>query len=361
MSAELMMMDQAGECLALCNLAGKIFYCSKTLKTLLGKDLSGKHFYDYLEEDQIPVMLEEIQAGSVSEFYCRIEEQNFFVSVESGDYGLRVELFPREESTAEFMQLVSGQFFCREIRNYIGALLPAAQRLSRNAPEGLKYDAAIVLRNAYCQMRLQRNLSSLLNAQNRLSRLHLSSEDVGTIVREIAEAVRPYCAEMGLRIICAVPEDPVLCTVDATKVRRILYQLISNSIKAQPDGGWIACSLREREEEITITVSDNGKGIPPDALRDIYQKYLSQDPTSGDSLGGMGLGLPLAKHLAELHGGRLVIVSNEGEGAAICVILPKEAKGETAPLGMPAPDYVAGFDLTLLELSTVLDSRQYME
>lgn len=357
---EVLQLDHAGECLILCNIAGKVFYCSNTLKMLLGKDLSGKHFYDYLEEEQVPQILDEVRDGGVCEFYCKVEGQNFFINAQKAEYGLRIDLFPREESTTQFMQLVSGQFFCREIQNYMAAMLPAAQKLAREVPEELQHEAAIVLRNAYCQMRLQRNLCSLITAQNRLTRLYLSREDMGQVVREIANSVQPYCEQVGIQVSCTAPEEPLFCSIDVHKVRRMIFQLVSNSIKSQPNGGRIAFSLREREEEVTITVSDSGTGISPDALQDVFRKYLDQDPSTGDTLGGMGLGLPLSKHIAELHGGHMVVVSNEGEGAAICVVLPKEAKGECAPLGMPAPDYTGGFNLALLELSTVLDSRCYM-
>ena len=140
----------------------------------------------------------------------------------------------------------------------------------------------------------------------------------------------------------------------------MLYQLISNAIKAQPKGGQITLSLKERENEIIITVSDLGCGIPAGEMDTVFRKYTVGDPTSGSSLGGVGLGLPLARQIAQLHGGRLMMISEEGSGTAVSVTLPKAVRGATMPLGMQAPAYSGGFEPAKLELSTVLPSGCYL-
>lgn len=349
-----------GSFVLLCSPGGKVLYSSPDLDRLLGCSMAEQHIYDHLSSEEIARLMETLQ-GSRVRMQCTLERQNFFLVAEQADCGMRVELFPLDPPADRFMEPVSGQFFCREMAGYLSAMLPAAQRLMEKAPAELQTEVAVVLRNGFCQMRLQRDLSDLLAIQSGQARLFVGEEDLGELLAELAEEVRPYCQAMNIELRCILPEQPVFCVLDKQRVRRMLYQLVSNSIKSQPKGGQIILSLKEREQEVSITVSDLGYGIPAAEMDGIFQKYMAGNPASGASLGGMGLGLPLARQIAQLHGGRLMIVSNEDSGTAVSVTLPKVARGETMPLGMPSVSYTGGFDPAKLELSTVLRSEFYLK
>lgn len=349
-----------GSFVLLCSPGGKVLYSSSGLDRLLGCSLVEQHIYDHLSGEEITRLMEVLQGGRVR-MQCALERQNFFLVAEQADCGMRIELFPLDPPADQFMEPVSGQFFCREMAGYLSAMMPAAKRLMDKVPEELRREVAVILRNGFCQMRLQRDLGDLLAIQSGQARLFVREENLGSLLAELADEVRPYCQAMEIELRCVLPEQPVFCTLDKQRVRRMVYQLISNSIKAQPKGGQITLSLKEREKEVSITVSDMGYGIPATEMDDIFRKYTAGNPESGASLGGMGLGLPLARQIAQLHGGRLMIVSNEDSGTAVSITLPKAARGETMPLGMPAPAYTGGFDQAKLELSTVLRSEFYLK
>ena len=344
----------------LCSPGGKVLYSSPELERLMGHPMAGQHFYDELNRDEISRLMEALQDQRVR-MQCTLEGKPFFLVAEQAESGIRIELFPLDMPGEPFMEQVSGQFFCRELAGYLSASLPAAQRLVKSVPEELQQDAAVVLRSAFCQMRLQRDLSDMLAIQGGEVRLYVSEEDVCALLQDLAEEVCGYCKNAGIELRCQVPEQAVMCTLDKQRVRRILYQLISNAIKAQPKGGQITLALKEREKEISITVSDMGCGIPAQEMDRVFRKYVAGDPMSGSSLGGVGLGLPLARQLAQMHGGRLMLISEEGSGTAVSVMLPKAARGETMPLGMQAPNYSGGFEPAKLELSTVLPSSCYQK
>ena len=340
----------------LCSPGGKILYSSPELDRLLGKEMKDQHFYDHLDQEEIAQLLEAMQGQRVR-MQCTIESMNFFLVAEKNEQGMRIELYPLDPPAEPFMDPVSGQFFARELAGYLAAMLPAAQRLVEKAPAELQTEAGVILRNAFCQMRLQRDMVDLLAIQSGEMRLFAAEEDMGDLLEELADEVRPYCEALNIQVRCQVPEDLVLCWVDKQRVRRMLYQLVSNSIKAQPQSGQIVLSLKDRKEEVSITISDTGCGIPTEELEQVFRKYTTGDPAGTRS--GVGLGLPLARQIAQLHGGRLLIVSNETGGTAVSVTLPKKLRGEAASLGMAVAAYSGGFDPAKLELSTVLPSIFY--
>lgn len=343
----------------LCSPGGKILFSSPSFDRLMGQKMEAKHLYDYLDSQQISQLMESMQDIRVR-MQCTLENQHFFLVAEKADQGIRIELFPLDPPSDPFMDLVSGQFFCREMVGYLSAMLPAAQYLMEKVPKELQQEVSVILRNSFCQMRLQRDLSDLLALQNGQVKLYVGEENVCQLLTDLAEEARPYCEALGIELRCVLPEAPVFCTLDKQRIRRMLYQLISNSIKAQPKGGQISLTLKERDAEISMTVTDLGYGIPADAMDLVFRKYTAGNPASGATLGGMGLGLPLARQIAQLHGGRLLIVSNEDSGTAVSVTLPKVARGEIMPLHMQAPSYSGGFDPVKLELSTVLRSQFYL-
>lgn len=343
----------------LCSPGGKVLYSSPELDRLMGHPMAERHFYDELDRDEIARLMEALQDDRVR-MQCTLEGKHFFLVAEKADPGMRIELFPLDMPGEPFMDQVSGQFFCRELSKYLAASLPAAQHLMKKVPEELQRDVAVILRNSFCQMRLQRDLSDMLAIQGGEVRLYAQEENVCALLEDLSEEVRPYCSALGIELRCLVPAQMVLCALDKQRVRRMLYQLISNAIKAQPKGGQITLSLKERENEIIITVSDLGCGIPAGEMDTVFRKYTVGDPTSGSSLGGVGLGLPLARQIAQLHGGRLMMISEEGSGTAVSVTLPKAVRGATMPLGMQAPAYSGGFEPAKLELSTVLPSGCYL-
>lgn len=349
-----------GSFVLLCSPGGKVLYSSPALNRLLGRSMAGQHIYDHLSGEEITLLTEALH-GTRVRMQCVLERQNFFLVAEQADCGMRVELSPLDPPADPFMDPVSGQFFCREMAGYLSAMLPAAQLLMQKVPEELRREVAVILRSGFCQMRLQRDLNDLLAIQSGQTRLFVREEDLGELLEDLAEEVRPYCEALQIELRCVVPEQPVFATLDPQRVRRMLYHLVSNSIKAQPKGGQIIFTLKEREREISITVSDLGCGIPAEELGRVFRKYTAGNPAVGDTLGGMGLGLPLARQIAQLHGGRLMIVSNENTGTVVSAILPKAAPGDTLPLGMTAPSYSGGFDPAKLELSTVLSSDFYLK
>jgi signal transduction histidine kinase len=114
------------------------------------------------------------------------------------------------------------------------------------------------------------------------------------------------------------PSLPVLIA-DAEQIRRVLENLLSNAIRNTPRGGEIIITAARREDYVSVSVADTGRGIPPEYLPRLFNHFLS---APGALSGGTGLGLAISKRLIEAHGGQISAQSQVGLGATITFTLP---------------------------------------
>jgi signal transduction histidine kinase len=181
---------------------------------------------------------------------------------------------------------------------------------------------------------LQRNTNSLIELISDLldtSRIvagtltmQFKEVDLKHVVRASVETFRVQAAEKRIAVatLVEIPEE-VPCTVlgDEARLHQILGNLLGNSLKFTPAEGSVTVRLRKTRTSAIIVVKDTGRGISPEFLPDIFERF-SQDGASSRENGGMGLGLAICKHLVELHGGSISAESaGPGRGAMIKVKL----------------------------------------
>lgn len=177
---------------------------------------------------------------------------------------------------------------------------------------------------------------SLVNQLMDFSRLENSSLDLkvehGDIVPLLAETMRLFEANsesLGIKIIKEGLEYPLVTWFDPDKIQKILSNLMSNALKFTPKGGTVVLELDEQvtdeEQDIRISVSDTGKGIPEDKLETIFDRYYQLENGGNNRLGktGTGIGLYYARSLAKIHHGTLTASNRNGGGAVFTLILPK--------------------------------------
>ena len=107
-------------------------------------------------------------------------------------------------------------------------------------------------------------------------------------------------------------------------LEEMIYNLLDNAVKYNREGGRAEVSLIENDEQITVSVSDTGIGIPAESLTRIFERFYRVDKSHSRKIGGTGLGLSIVKHAAALHGGNVWAESNEGCGTTIYVKIPKQ-------------------------------------
>ncbi len=142
------------------------------------------------------------------------------------------------------------------------------------------------------------------------------------IERTIASA-RPLLESKGHSLHMSIPEGPISLFADPVRIEQILVNLLTNAAKYTDSGGRIEVLARFRERTVELAIRDNGVGIAPEMLGRIFQLFEQADQDLDRSLGGLGIGLTLARRLAALHGGRLTASSaGPGKGSEFLLILP---------------------------------------
>jgi heavy metal sensor kinase len=182
-------------------------------------------------------------------------------------------------------------------------------------------------------------LASVLEECGRLTRLTeqllaLAREDAGTapppapealdvasLVRDVAETMRPLAEARGLRLTDET-DGPVYARAEPARLRQVFYNLLDNAIKYTPAGGAVTVRADRRGAEAVAVVADTGEGIPPEHLPRVFDRFYRVDKARSREQGGTGLGLSIAQSIVAAHGGRIELDSTPGRGTTCTVRLP---------------------------------------
>lgn len=119
-----------------------------------------------------------------------------------------------------------------------------------------------------------------------------------------------------------IPREPVIIEIDEDKVMQVLDNIISNANKYSPDGGRISFYLKKFEDEIEVSIADEGLGVPDEDLANVFDRFFRVDKARSREMGGTGLGLAIAREVIEAHGGRIWAERNKNKGTIIKFTLP---------------------------------------
>jgi signal transduction histidine kinase len=174
-----------------------------------------------------------------------------------------------------------------------------------------------------------RHLLSLINDILDLSKveagrleLELGRFDLPAALDNALTLVRERAARHGITLTLSVDERLGEVVADERKVKQILLNLLSNAVKFTPDGGQVGLAATGAGDGVTIAVSDTGIGIAPEDQAAIFEEFRQVGPEDARRQEGTGLGLTLAKKLVELHGGRIRVQSQVGQGSRFTFTLP---------------------------------------
>lgn len=156
-------------------------------------------------------------------------------------------------------------------------------------------------------------------------RLQESRVNLTALVAEVKNFLREQAASRGITTSCELPRTPVVLLGDRRLLRQLLVNLLTNSLKFTPSGGRVSVSLRRSPEGgCVLTVADTGRGIPEEERERIFQPFVQlSDPFTRQQIGA-GLGLPLVRRIADLHGADLDLETEVGRGSAFVITFPRE-------------------------------------
>jgi two-component system phosphate regulon sensor histidine kinase PhoR len=205
------------------------------------------------------------------------------------------------------------------LRGYIETLLDSPE----TSREELSRILGVMERHSKRLDSLAEDLLTLAQLESTKPNLQLGNVDLSSFFREVIRDWEKKVANKQLNVIVDVPADFPTIRADRVRLQEALYNLIDNAVKYSREHGEIRLMARRRDEEIVLSVSDNGIGISKEDLPRIFERFYRIDKArTAKNIRGTGLGLAIVKHIAQLHGGHVEAQSEIEKGATIRVVLP---------------------------------------
>jgi len=237
---------------------------------------------------------------------------------------LQQEQLARHE--AEKANRVKDEFLANlshELRNPLTPILAWSQMLRSGKLKEAETDRAleVIERSAKAQSQLIEDLLDISRITNGKLQLSISPMDLQVVVQRALEGVQLSATAKNIEIVSHLNSAPVLADID--RLQQVLWNILSNAIKFTPPGGRVEIVMQDLENHAEVRVSDTGKGIVPELLPYIFDRFRQGDSSTTKADQGLGLGLSIVYHLVELHGGTVQAESpGEGQGTTITVRLP---------------------------------------
>ncbi|MEH1931124.1 hybrid sensor histidine kinase/response regulator [Nostoc sp.] len=239
---------------------------------------------------------------------------------------LQLEQLARAEAEAanrikdEFLAVLS-----HELRSPLNPILGWAKLLqSRKFDEkALKKALQTIERNAKLQAQLIEDLLDVSRILQGKLNLNMIPVNLASTIEATMETVRLAAEAKAIQIEMMLDRTVGKVLGDSARLQQVLWNLLLNAVKFTPTGGQVNVRLECIDAQAQITVSDTGKGIDPDFLPHVFDYFRQGDSTTTRKFGGLGLGLAIARHLVEMHGGTVGAQSlGEDKGASFTVSLP---------------------------------------
>lgn len=216
-----------------------------------------------------------------------------------------------------------------EIRTHLSLILGPLEKLvlfGKGDTENTK-QLQIVKKNSDSLLQLVNELMDFRKAESGNLKLHVSEYNIVNILQEILASFDDHSISGNITTDLISSSDDIRVYFDKEQLEKVFYNLIYNAFKFTNYGGHIGVFIEEKKDEVTIKVTDNGKGIAPENLNNLFENYF-QENDHGKQNTGYGIGLALAKSIVELHRGFITVeskLSPEGNNTAFAISLPKGA------------------------------------
>jgi signal transduction histidine kinase len=234
-------------------------------------------------------------------------------------------LLAADDSKDRFLAMVS-----HELRTPLAAILPWAHALSTGLldSEDTRRAVEVIERNTRLQARLiddLLDLSRMIAGTVRLSKMPIH---LVPILESAIDSARPEAAAKGISLESALDSEAGAIVADGVRIQQIVMNLIANALRFTAREGRITVKLRSIAGRAEIDVSDSGAGIDPSVLPYVFDAFRQGAEPKMNGHGGLGLGLAIVRHLAELHGGVARAESaGQGRGSTFTVTLPLTVGG----------------------------------
>jgi signal transduction histidine kinase/DNA-binding response OmpR family regulator len=282
-----------------------------------------------LTSDQSLLNMLEATGSEIGQFIQRKRVEAERESLLLREKSLREQAEMASRLKDEFLATVS-----HELRTPLNAIIGWGQILQAGKLDAEEKDSALetIYRNAKSQAQLINDLldtSRLITGNLRLS---LSPTPIIPVIEAAIDVVRPAAEAKGITFSTVYNAKAETITCDAQRLQQMIWNLLTNAVKFTPANGHVTVGLEQKKDKIQIIVSDTGQGISPEFLPFVFDRFRQADSSSTRVHDGLGLGLAIVRHLAELHGGAVGVTSEGKEkGATFTITLPLSLFVTTPP------------------------------
>jgi PAS domain S-box-containing protein len=229
-----------------------------------------------------------------------------------------------------------------EVRTPLNAMLGWATILRKKpcTEAEVREGIEVIERNCRAQAQLLDDALEMSRIISGKLRLDIKPCDLTSVIYAALDVVRAAADAKAIHLSAEIDPDVSATSCDDMRIQQVIWNLLSNAIKFTPRGGNVRVTLDREESRTRIVVSDDGQGIDQELLPHVFDRFRQADSSIRRSLGGLGLGLSIVKHIVELHGGTVEARSDgEGRGATFIVRLPLQAiRSSDAPVAGKSVD-----------------------
>ncbi|MGH9970631.1 MAG: PAS domain-containing sensor histidine kinase [Pyrinomonadaceae bacterium] len=243
----------------------------------------------------------------------------------------RVELLRRERaarSQAEEASRLKDEFLAtvsHELRTPLNAIVGWSRLLHSGQldAQATKHAVEVIERNAWTQKQIIEDMLDVSRIITGKLRIGLMPLELLPVINSAIDVVRPAAHAKEIEIETYFESPSLQVNGDAERLQQVIWNLLSNAVKFTNPGGMVEMTARSHAGQVEISVTDSGPGIPPEFLPHVFERFSQADGSNTRRHGGLGLGLAIARHLVELHGGTVTAENREdGQGAILRVKLP---------------------------------------
>jgi PAS domain S-box-containing protein len=237
----------------------------------------------------------------------------------------------------------------------------AAGHVTEDSPPTLRRALEVIDRNVALQLRLITDLLDISRFGHGKMSIQHEQVDAAAVVGSVIDSLRPDAAARQIQVTPRIMTAETFVSGDASRLEQVVRNVLANALKFTPRGGEVTVSLEAVGSQLEIAVADNGEGIAAEFLPQVFDRFRQADATTTRRHGGLGLGLAVARHLVEAHGGQITAESpGVGRGATFRIRLPLAEASPVQATSAPSPAATLN-GLRLLVVDDDPDARDLLE
>lgn len=255
------------------------------------------------------------------------------IELSDGETGLLIVLrdmtasYMAEKMRREFSANVS-----HELKTPLTSISGFAEMIANGMyqkPDDVKLFGSRIVNESQRMLTLIDTIMHLSRIEETETTITWKTVSMDSLVRYAADLIEPQAKAKGVTI--SVDAEPLYTYGNAALLSELVMNLLDNAVKYNKEGGSVHAILQpEGEDKLSLTISDNGIGIPKEKQDRVFERFYRAEESRNKSTGGSGLGLAICKHIVEKHKGTLSMTSEEGKGTTFTVILPRMSEADVS-------------------------------